>query len=289
MNLAVLKTVGGPKVQRAALTVQKFAPEILTGVGILGVISSTFMIAKVTTKLEPIIEDHAADVHVAKMEDPDDKKAIVKVYVHTGLKVGKLYGPAVSLELASILSILAAHGIMQRRTVALMGAYKAVESAFAGYRSRVIEEFGEEKDRDYRTGVRTESITDAETGKKKKVKKFDGVTASPYAKVFDESNEYWRPFPEFNVNFLKNQQNYFNDMLRSRGHVFLNEVYDALGFERTHAGQIVGWAITMDGGDNYVDFGVFGADTESAHRLVNGDEASVWLDFNVDGVIIDLI
>src|SRR5690606_28275987 len=105
--------------------------------------------------------------------------------------VVKLYGPAVSLQVGSLISILAAHGIMKRRIVVLTGAYKAVEAAFAAYRARVIEEFGEEKDRDFRLGLRTEKIEDPETGKKKTIRTVDPNHVSLYARWFDEGNPNW--------------------------------------------------------------------------------------------------
>jgi hypothetical protein len=87
------------------------------------------------------------------------------------------------------------------------------------------------------------------------------------------------------MTFLIGMQNHFNDMLRINHNVFLNEIYDALGFERTPIGALVGW--TDDGdGDGFVDFGLF---TNENARFVNRLEPVVLLDFNVDGVIYDKI
>ena len=84
------------------------------------------------------------------------------------------------------------------------------------------------------------------------------------------------------------QQTFFNDLLLSRGHLFLNEVYDQIGIDRTKAGQVVGWVVSKDG-DNFVDFGLFDGSTQEKRMFVNGHENSVLLDFNVDGVIYDKI
>ena len=80
----------------------------------------------------------------------------------------------------------------------------------------------------------------------------------------------------------------FNDLLISRGHVFLNEVYDALGFERTEAGNVVGWVLNKDG-DNYIDFGIYDITSPGGRLFVNGQEPSILLDFNVDGYILNTL
>ena len=299
MNLNFLSRIGGPTVQKAFLKASKYAPEILTGIGVTGVVASTILIARASTKLEPILDKHevalAQNKSAAELVDSDGNKAfsdkevkrdVVKVYAHTSIELIKLYGPAVSLSVGSLISILAAHGIMKRRLVVMTGAYKAVEGAFMAYRQRVIEEFGEEKDRDYQLGIRREKIED-ETGKKKTVATFDPNHVSLYARWFDEGNPNWKPDPDYNMAFLKSQQNYLNDLLQIRGFVFLSEVYDALGFDPSPQAQVVGWVMDKkNGGDLHLDFNIFDA---SNRDFVNGEERNVLLDFNVDGVIIDLI
>ena len=91
--------------------------------------------------------------------------------------------------------------------------------------------------------------------------------------------------------FLRAQQQYANDKLIAQGHLFLNEVYDMLGLPRTKAGAIVGWVYDDNNavGDNFVDFGIYDVHRETARDFVNGYERSILLDFNVDGVIYDLI
>jgi hypothetical protein len=92
-----------------------------------------------------------------------------------------------------------------------------------------------------------------------------------------------------NQMFLQSQQNYANDYLIAHGYLFLNDVYDLLGLERTQAGQVVGWVRGKDGGDGYVDFGIFENDTVMGKQFAMGNSRSILLDFNVDGVVWDLI
>lgn len=302
MNISFLQRVGGPTVQKAILKLSKYAPEILTGVGVVGFVGSTILIARASTKLEEVVTKHEQAIEMnrehqelARVEETmfteeEVKKDLVRIYARTGLDLVKLYGPGVSLGIGSIISVLAAHGIMHRRAVVLMGAYKAVESSFAAYRQRVVDEFGEEKDRDFALGFKTEKVIDEETGKKTTVRSVDPNHVSRYARWFDEGNPNWVEDPMYNLAFLKAQQNWFNDKLRIRGFVFLHEVYEALGFETTKEAQIVGWVMDPNGGgDLHIDFNIYTADSVKARDFVNGIENSVLLDFNVDGVILDKI
>lgn len=111
---------------------------------------------------------------------------------------------------------------------------------------------------------------------------------SIYARFFDESCAAWSKDAEYNLTFLKGQQAHANDILRARGYVFLNEVYDMLGMPRTKAGQAVGWIYDESNpyGDNYIDFDL---NDERCSTFVNGYERSVLLDFNVDGNIVDKV
>ena len=109
---------------------------------------------------------------------------------------------------------------------------------------------------------------------------------SEYARCFDETCIGWTRDPEYNMMFVTQIQNWANDRLQSKGYLYLNEVYEMLGFQRTKAGQVVGWLYNGDG-DNYVDFGIFNINDKQKRRFVNGYEKSIWLDFNVDGNILD--
>jgi hypothetical protein len=110
---------------------------------------------------------------------------------------------------------------------------------------------------------------------------------SIYGRFFDEFSTEYKKDADYNRVFLQAQQQMANNLLQSRGHLFLNEVYDALGFERTPGGSIVGWVIRKDGlRDNFVDFGLLKPGNE---RFINGGERAVFLDFNVDGIIYDKI
>lgn len=228
----------------------------------------------------------------------DLKKDTTIVYAQTAVKFIKLYGPAVLLGLASITSILAGHNIIRKRNVALAAAYATVDKSFKRYRGNVVERFGEEIDKELRYNIKAKEVEKTiidEKGKEKKVKEVINVADNPnqysdFARIFDEYCIGWSKDPESNLVFLKQQQNWANEKLQAKGYLFLNEVYEMLGFPITKAGASVGWIYNKDEpvGDNFVDFGIYNLNSQKAHDFVNGYERSIVLDFNVDGPIIDM-
>lgn len=298
---------------RGGLILKKYSPEILTAAGVIGTIGSTVLACKATLKVEDILDEakkksnlinavHDGEIEVdAEYTDKDYSKDLLVNRTQTAVKLIKLYGPAISLGALSITAILGGQHILRKRNVAVMAAYKLCEESFNNYRSRVKDELGEEKDRQFYYGMTEETVKDkvkSKDGKTKtvtkKVEKAPDHLYSQYARFFDEANINWDKSPEQNMYFLKMVQNQMNDKLKARGHVFLNEVYDALGFDRSEAGQLVGWVwsndnTAMEAGDGYIDFGIFDGNDYAKRAFVNGDERSILLDFNIDGMIYDLI
>ncbi len=170
---------------------------------------------------------------------------------------------------------------LTRRNTALTATLTAVSAAYEQYRDAVREQLGVDEEKSLFYGARKEAVEHAD-GKKEVVTVATGGR-SAYAVCYDEFNVNWDRHPEYNRMFLDANQTYFNHRLEAHGHVMLNDVYDRLGFDRTPAGAVVGWIWNGDG-DNYVDFGMFEAHAEDFRA---GQEKSVWLDFNVDGVMYD--
>jgi hypothetical protein len=295
---------------RTGFAIAKRSPEILLITGIVGGVGATVLACRATLKADEILEEHRENVEkindvwervqegkinsLQKYEEQDYKKDLTVNLVQTGVKFAKVYWPAVTLGAFSIFCIVSSHGIMKQRNLAIMAAYKAVEESYKAYRKRVIEEHGEEADYMYKNGLRKMEVTelaytDEETGEEhpettKELYVQDKDEPSMYARFFDETCRSWTKDAEYNFFFLKSQQDYWNNILIARGHVFLNEVYDALGIPRTQAGTAVGWVCGKDGVDNRINFGIFDSD-ERTRAFVNGHERSILLDFNVDGVI----
>jgi hypothetical protein len=248
-------------------------PSAFFAFGVAGMIGSTVLACRATLKLERTLDELGED------EVP---------MIPAGIAVAKLYAPAVIIGVASVTMLTKSHSVLTKRNAALSAAYTALDNGFRDYRARVVEKYGKDEDDRLRYGFEVEKSK--EGTKTVKVERVNPETgASIYAVFFDEFNPNWSKDPEINKLFLRSQQNYLNDLLHARGHLFLNEVYDSLGFDHSQAGAVVGWILSPDG-DNYVDLGVFnGNDPDRVRDFVNGRESSVLLDFNVDGLIYDKI
>ena len=291
------------------LKMRKCSPEILVVAGVVGVVASTVMACKATTKLSEVIDENKEKMdqvtqyieengYSEEYAEEDGKKDMVILKTQAAVSIAKLYAPSVALGTLSIIAILGSHNILRKRNIALAAAYSAVEKGFKEYRGRVIERFGEKIDRELKYGIKSKEIEEIkkdengnETVEKKTVEVADPNLYSPYAKFFDSGCTGWTKDPEHNLLFLRLQQDYANDKLKHRGYLFLNEVYNMLGIPETNYGQTIGWIYDEKNpiGDNYVDFGIYNIDIEKNRDFVNGYERTILLDFNVDGNIIDLI
>ena len=311
MTKAEIMNKASRSFHRAGLKLKKYSPEILVTVGIAGAVTGAVMACKATTKASAILDDAKERIddikEVAanpgmkgKYTDDDRKKDMAIVYTQTGVELAKTYGPAILIGTASAGCILASVGIMRKRNVALAAAYATVDKGFKEYRGRVIERFGKELDRELKYNIKAkevEEIKKNEDGTEEIVKKTvhtaDITEASEYARFFDEYCLGWEKDPELNLYYVRMQQAYANDMLKARGHLFLNEVYDLFGIPRTKAGAQVGWVHSDKTpgiyNDDYIDFGIYDISKESNRDFVNGRERSILLEFNVDGYILDLI
>ena len=295
----IMKSVNGVA-SKTVMKLKKHSPEILVMAGIAGTVVSAVLACKATTKVAEILDEtkgtldtihegmETGAINGQEYTTEDGKKDTIVVYAQTGMKLAKLYAPAIILGTLSITSILASNNILRKRNVALGAAYAAIDKSFKEYRGRVIERFGEQVDTELKYGIKAKKFeeieVDPETGKEKKVKKTvmvaDPNLQSDYAVYFDSKSRNYETNPDYNRMFLKAQQAFANDKLQTRGHLFLNEVLDDLDLPRTPAGQIVGW--TKDGPDGYVNFRIVEVERETEDGR---HEPALLLDFNVEGNI----
>lgn len=298
---------------KAKLSIKSHSPEILAVAGVIGIVASTVLACKATIKAKDILEkgkeelDQLKALEVGECDETfeeDKKKALVVSKTKTGLQVAKEYAPAVALGAVSITCMLASTNILKKRNVALASAYATLDNSFKNYRNNVIERFGEDLDKEFKYNVKSEEVEEKivdEKGKEKTVK--NAVTKvgpnlnSPFARIYDDGCRGWQKDAQHNLWFLLQTQAWANQKLKSEGYLFLNDVYEELGFNKTKQGQVFGWLYNTEKSlgddkvksDGYVDFGIYDIHDKQKRMFVNGDERVIVLDFNVDGPILNYI
>ena len=298
---------------RSALVLSKYSPIIMTGIGVVGSIGATVLACKATPKAIVVADDlkkgleATNEVHElwklaqeaneplevnGKIIEYDSKTRVVErtLYIRTAVfQWLKVYAVPLAIGAVSLGLIVSGQKIMWTRNVAITAAFETMKTSFDKYRENIRELTDAETDRLALGGNAPSAIvvTGDETNPIVQAEHDLNSPASLYCRWFDESNPNFDSNAETNKFFLLTQQSILNDLLRTQGHVFLNEVYDRLGFKRTPAGARCGWIWNGDG-DNEIDFGIWKQD-EHHMDFVNAWSKSVLLDFNVDGDIHSLI
>ena len=309
MKKTELATKAGQILVKTKLGIKKHSPEILVAAGISTGIVAAIVACKQTIKANDIVaearkslqniedvKELAAnnEVEYTEKNEQEDRKTI-GMQVAVGMV--KTYALPVGLGILSVTCILAGHHILKKRNVALAAAYSALSTDFMNYRKRVVDKYGKDVDFMLKNGLEKQivanQVVDPETGEVKETKEevltYEGNKLSQYARIFDEvESTQWTPSADHNRAFLLMEQNYFNERIRTRGYIFLNEVYERLGFRPTKAGSVVGW-VYQNADYEGIDFGIFTAHTQKAAEFLEGTEPSIILDFNVQGDILSLV
>lgn len=283
---------------RTKLKLDKHSPEILVIAGVVGMGVAAVIACVRTKKCDEVkeelnndlteIEDRYNDPNILLYDDKVKRKDTAIAYGKAALGYIRVYAPAITIGTVSATAVLCGHNILRKRSIAISAALAEVTDGFNKYRNEVVERFGEEVDKEIRYNVKEKEAKNVTVTDKNgcKIKESDGY--SEFARFFDESCSGWSKDPERSLIFIRRQQDYANELLKSHGYLFLNEVYKMFDIQPTKAGQIVGW-IYDENNPTFVDFGVYNIDSERARAFVNGYERNILLDFNVMGNILDQI
>lgn len=290
------------------MKLRKISPELALAGGIacgIGAVVAGCLCAKHVTKAvedcHKDLDDIQKKVEEAKENnwpvplEKDIRQMNWRAYNRMVWKIARALAPAIGLEVASIALFLLSHGVLKKRYLNTAAAYAALQEAFMGYRGRVAEVIGEDAEKVLLAGGKVEKgiMVEGEDGTATKASGNNLVIKdhkkSPYEFDFNRNTAplTWNPNPDYTEAFLRQTQNFFNDMLQKRGHVFMNEVLDALGMSRTPAGAVCGWY--RGAGDDYIDFGYM--DSYMRDYQLDNDlcRRNIHLNFNVDGQIWDMI
>ena len=299
------------------LLAKKHAPELMIGAGILGFGATIYETVKATNKTNDILDEKEATVAtIEAMRDECCEAEYPERYYEQDMKetnrrarwgLVRAWAPVGTLGAASVISILGGYRVLNGRYVATAAAYKVLENGFDRYRGNVVERFGKDMDYQLLHDIKAEELEKARKeqsenkeieadNKRRKVLKKHKKTAydEGYNGIYDEYSDRWQRYwnAEQVLHYLKTKQNELNDKLKIRKHLFVNEVYDALGLERTPQGQVTGWIITRDNPNSQVKLGIDEMPEDELRQILSthrNEDIRVKIRLNPDGLIYNLI
>lgn len=310
---------------KASLALRAHSPEIMIVGGVAAVVAGVVVACKSTVKAIEVhkqykedmakVEESIANVNGDIDYDPNElvtindylpitvtqaQKDKFILNVQYGWKYVKTYLLSFLLVAGGLTCLVGSSMIFKNRWLGMSAAYTALKKANDEYRKRVGEEVGEEKEGLLWQNVKALEVTkDDENGipvTETKLVPAGPKFGSPYSVLFDEHAPAWTRSPSANKAFVIGVQNYANDILNARGYVYLDEVYKWLELryeprngryditpKQAMMSHHVGWLAKGYGnGDGFIDFGL---KNRFSQNFMDGEDASVLLDFNVDGDI----
>lgn len=278
---------------RTALKVSAKSPTILVVTGVVGLGVTAVMAARATREIDPILDHHHKQrliiEETAYVTSRAEQKALLRLYTDSAIELTKLYGTTIVVGTVSAGSILYGHKVLHGRHMATMAAYSGLMDQFKSYRGRVARTLGVKAEQDIYNGAHGEWTEDPDhKGEYKLEPKYDrDAQDETYLRpMFDHNCPNWTSDPVVNYAYLRGVQNHMNNVLEIRGHVFLNDVFDALRLERTKEGQAAGWLRDDKGGvDGFIDFGFMTGQDPQTVAFRENVTPDVRLNFNIDGLI----
>lgn len=292
------------KMANAKFYIKKNSPEILVGAGIATLIGS--LVYTVIGTLNTGVEVTNAVCELDEVENDDSlmeeerRKKKHGIYIHAGLNIARNYAPAVTLATVSAGCLIGSNAIMRRRAFSLAAAYSALDSTFSDYRTRVIDEYGEDVDKKMRYGLTTKEVeveqVDEETGEVVKTKATVTEAAESATNIWYKHqyelpdgtvivNPNWQPDKNLNATFVLAQLAWFNGRLSRGEHVWLDDIYNELGIPvdgyRQEA-HVLGWTPDKNG-EKYIKCRLY--NDEESGDFISNDDGDILLSFNPDGIL----
>lgn len=209
-------------------TFEKRTPEILTGIGIAGMITTTVLAVKATPKAILLLSDRKDELETERLPITEVVKTAWKCYI-----------PAAVTCSVSIACLIGASSVNLKRNAALATAYKLSEAALSEYRDAVVETIGEKKARDIRDKVAEKRVKNNPVTKSDVIVTGNGTTLC----LDSISGRYFQS----SMQKIESAKNKINERMLCDNYVSLNDLYDELGMECTKIGEDLGWNIFGDG------------------------------------------
>lgn len=230
---------------------RKRSPEILTGIGIAGMVTTTVLAVRATPKALLLIEQKKKEEGVEKLTPVETVKTTWKCYI-----------PSAAIGGASIFCLIGASSVNLRRNAALATAYALSESTLKDYQKKVVEEIGKKKEKEVREAVAKEHVERHPVVDREVI-----VTGGGETLCLDViSGRHFKS----DIETIKKVVNELNRRMRSEMYISLNEFYDEIGLDHIAVGYDLGWNIDR----GYIDI-------EPSAQLVNGDTPCVVINYSV--------
>lgn len=208
--------------------VSKHSPELLTGLGIAGMITTTVLAVKATPKALDLIEEKRDELDLAPSERLHPAEIIKAAW--------KPYIPAAVTGVTSVACLIGASSVNSKRNAALATAYNLSATALAEYKEKVLETVGEKKEQIIRNKVAEERINKDPVNQSAIIVSGNGNT-----RCFDTITK--RRFTS-DIETIKRIVNELNrKMLNGEDYISLNEFYYELGLDGSSIGDELGWNV----------------------------------------------
>lgn len=285
MNKKVMKFIGDAK-----LGAKKYSPELLLGGALVAGTTTVVLASRATLKANDVTKtfhnecnDINADIDANVIGDEEAKDQVKKLYLKYAYELTKCYAIPAATYAATVSMMFMSYKIQKSRTIALSTALTACTTAYNTLVSRLKTGamYGLTA-KEVLDGVQAREVVDPETGEVTIEKFYGEAVTGLYEYRFDRYSPQWEPDKFQNEATLRGEENWANDILRHRGHIFLNEILDRLGLPLTVEGQFVGWRFNPDE-SVYIDFGTYDCELYDNERF---DRNAFDLSFNVQGNIL---
>lgn len=247
------------------------------------------VLAKHTPELEKV--DQARKLNVAGYQDDEATRDRFRVYGAAAFDLGRLYAVPGLLFIGGAGLVFGGHHMMVKRNAQMAIAFTALKKAFDTYRERAVESMGPDFDQAMMNGWRIEEERDPHTGElisDRPVRDWEASREDPYNRVFaQDTTSEWEDNLGVNRMFILQQVKSAQRLLNNRGYLYLNELYEALGFPTTDIGQVCGWRVRrLNDGSRDIPTVDVGIDTPMPEGWVYNDRNEIFLDINCQGFIV---
>lgn len=211
-------------INKTLKTIKSNSSEILTALGISGVVTTSYLTSRAAFAAADVIRKH--EELYGTEEDPKERlKERTKL-------VWRLYIPAGVSGAATIGCIIGATRSNTSRTTAAVTAYTVSERAFNEYREKVAEQIGKGKEQKIRDEIAQDAVDKNPLSREVVIAGAGEITCYEL---------FTGRYLKSDMETLRKAENRVNAIMLSGTYVTLDEFYDLIGLDHTSMSDKVGW------------------------------------------------